>query len=54
MEFCAGGAGIGPGRGSGVAMLTESPWSELEVEAMGGRGREDPNHAAWKGKVINC
>ena len=35
MEFCAGRAGIGPERGSGVAMLTESPWSELEEEAMG-------------------
>ena len=52
MEFCAGGAGIGPGRGSGVAMLTESPWWELEEEAMGGRGRED--HPGGKGEVINC
>ena len=52
MEFCAGGAGIGPGRGSGVAMLTESPWWELEEEAMGGRGT--PNSWGWKGKVINC
>jgi len=38
--------------GSGVAMLNESPRSELEEEAMGGRGT--PNSWGWKGKVINC